>query len=103
MDIVSYGQYLIALLFVIALLFGLAYAAKRMGLSARVTIHSPKARHRRLNIVEILPIDAKRRLVLVRRDQTEHLLMLGTERDLVVEQDISVPQTDERDTGDEKV
>ncbi|WP_321391659.1 flagellar biosynthetic protein FliO [Emcibacter sp.] len=96
MDIISYVQYLIALLFVIALLFGLAYLAKRMGLSARVTINSPKAGSRRLNVVEILPIDTKRKLILVRRDKTEHLLMLGTERDLVIEQNIPAPDADKQ-------
>ncbi|MFC7050512.1 FliO/MopB family protein [Emcibacter nanhaiensis] len=103
MDVISYGQYLVALLFVIALLFGLAYAAKKMGLSARVTINSPKANRRRLNIVEILPIDTKRKLILIRRDQTEHLLMLGTENDLLVEQNIPVPESENiarEDTGE---
>ena len=103
MDVISYSQYLIALLFVIALLFGLAYAAKKMGLSARVTINSQKASQRRLNIVEILPIDTKRKLVLIRRDQTEHLVMLGTEHDLLIERNIPVPapeKTAMEDTGE---
>jgi flagellar protein FliO/FliZ len=40
---------------------------------------------RRLSVVEITPIDARRRLVLVRRDDREHLLLLGIGQDLVIE------------------
>lgn len=93
MDSVSYLQFIFALLVVVALIGALAYGAKRLGLIARVTINGPK-RKKRLNIVEILPVDAKRRLVLIRRDGREHLLLLGTERDIVVERGIEVPETD---------
>jgi len=91
MEIGAYFQFIVALLFVLALIVLLAYVAKRFGLMARVTIHSAKSRDKRLNIVEILPVDAKRRLVLLRRDNVEHLVMLGAERDLVIEQNIKTP------------
>ncbi|MDD3446085.1 MAG: flagellar biosynthetic protein FliO [Zavarzinia sp.] len=39
---------------------------------------------KRLAIVESLAIDPRRRLVLVRRDEEEHLLLLGPGGDLVV-------------------
>jgi flagellar protein FliO/FliZ len=42
-------------------------------------------RQRRLAIVEVLPLDAKRRLVLLRRDGAEHLVLLGLGGDIVVE------------------
>jgi flagellar protein FliO/FliZ len=48
---------------------------------------------RRVEIVEIAPIDSKRRLLLVRRDRTEHLLLLGTTGDLVIETGIDAPPT----------
>ena len=47
---------------------------------------------RRLAVVEVGAIDARRRLVLVRRDDTEHLLLLGTQNDLVVESGIRPPR-----------
>jgi flagellar protein FliO/FliZ len=40
---------------------------------------------RRLAVVESIALDARHRLVLVRRDGTEHLLLLGPGHDLVVE------------------
>ena len=88
METSAYFQFVIALLFVLALILLLAYGAKRFGLMARVTVNSAKTKDKRLNIVEILPIDARRKLILIRRDDVEHLIMLGLDRDLVIEQNI---------------
>lgn len=83
-------QSLLALAFVIALLVAFAYGIKKFGLIARVTVDQEGEQKKRLNIVEILPVDAKRRLVLIRRDDKEHLIMLGAERDLLIEQNIDL-------------
>jgi hypothetical protein len=45
----------------------------------------------RLGISEYYEIDKTRRLVLVRRDDTEHLLLIGGGEDLVVENNITSP------------
>jgi Flagellar biosynthesis protein, FliO len=47
----------------------------------------------RLGISEYYEIDKSRRLVLVRRDDMEHLLLIGGEQDLVVESEIGSPLT----------
>jgi hypothetical protein len=39
----------------------------------------------RLAVVEFREVDRSRRLVLVRRDQTEHLLLIGGHNDVVIE------------------
>jgi hypothetical protein len=44
----------------------------------------------RLGISEYHEIDKTRRLVLVRRDETEHLILIGGGQDLVVESGISL-------------
>ena len=44
---------------------------------------------RRLEIIESLAIDPRRRLLIVRRDDTEHLLLLGFNEDVVVETNIN--------------
>jgi flagellar protein FliO/FliZ len=87
-DLTSYLQFVVALLFVLALIGALAYGARRLGLAPRVT--SSRGR-RRLAIVEVLAIDTKRRLVLVRRDGVEHLVLLGATQDAVVETGIAPP------------
>lgn len=88
MEMSDYLKFVMALLFVIALLLLLAYGAKKIGLMARVTVNSAKTKGKRLDIIEILPVDARRKLMLIRRDDVEHLVMLGNERDMVIEQNI---------------
>ncbi len=46
----------------------------------------------RIDVVEHTAIDAKRRLVLIRRDAIEHLIMTGGPVDVVIETGISPPQ-----------
>ena len=48
----------------------------------------PRGRMRRLGIVENLLIDNKRRLVLIRRDDVEHLVLIGPEQSILVEGNI---------------
>jgi flagellar protein FliO/FliZ len=52
---------------------------------------------KRLSVLEVLPIDGKRRLVLLRRDAAEHLVLLGIGGDLLIESNgiarpVSAPQ-----------
>ncbi|MEM1376572.1 MAG: flagellar biosynthetic protein FliO [Pseudomonadota bacterium] len=47
-------------------------------------------RKNRLQIVDATAVDDRRRIVLVRRDDVEHLLMIGGHNDLVIEQSIGV-------------
>jgi flagellar protein FliO/FliZ len=67
--------------FVLALMLLLSWVFKKAG---GVPVLK-KGDRRRLKVVETLPIDHKRRLVLVRRDDKEHLLVLGPETETVVE------------------
>ena len=78
-------KFAFAFVFVIALMLLLSYVLKRMGLAGAVL--TPGSR-RRLKIVEFLPLDHRRRLVLVRRDDTEHLLVLGPGGETLVESNI---------------
>jgi hypothetical protein len=45
----------------------------------------------RLGISEYYEIDKSRRLVLVRRDDMEHLVLIGGNQDVVIESDIGSP------------
>jgi Flagellar biosynthesis protein, FliO len=44
----------------------------------------------RLAVQDATPVDSHRRLVLVRRDDVEHLLLIGGNTDIVVEQNIRI-------------
>lgn len=46
----------------------------------------------RLAIIDAMSVDGRRRLVLVRRDNIEHLILIGGPSDLVVEQAIQRPR-----------
>lgn len=45
----------------------------------------------RLAVMDAAEVDAQRRLVLVRRDEVEHLIMIGGPTDIVIEQNITGP------------
>ena len=83
-----YWRFIGALILVIALILALAWIAKRLGFGGRLVAARGK---RRLAIEEVLPLDGKRRLVLLKRDGIEHLLLLGLNDDLVVETGITPP------------
>ena len=75
-----------ALVFVLALIGGTAWVARRYLAIAGSTALTGK---RRLAIVESLSVDGKSRLVLVRRDDREHLLVVGPTGSVVVETGIA--------------
>jgi len=50
-----------------------------------------RGRNRRLSLIDSTSIDSKRQLVLVRRDNVEHLLMIGGAQDVVIETGIEPP------------
>ncbi|HEX2751861.1 MAG TPA: flagellar biosynthetic protein FliO [Alphaproteobacteria bacterium] len=79
-------KFISAFALVMGMMFLLSWGLKRMGLAGHSLLPSGK---RRLKIVEVLPIDHRRRLVLVRRDDKEHLLVLGTNGETVVESNIA--------------
>ena len=51
-----------------------------------------KGRMPRLAVTDAVPVDSSRRLILVRRDDVEHLIMIGGPTDIVVEAGIGKPQ-----------
>jgi flagellar protein FliO/FliZ len=80
-------QSILALAFVLALIGGGALVARRSGLAGA----GAGADRRRLAVIETLALDSRRRLVLVRRDGVEHLLLLGSDGARVVERAIAAP------------
>ncbi len=49
-------------------------------------------RNKRLSVVDQASVDGRRRLVLIRRDGVEHLLMTGGAIDIVIETGIGAPR-----------
>ncbi len=77
-----------ALLFVLALMGGLAMLLKKLGLATNSSIKTTEKR--RLRIVESLPLDPRRRLVIVKCDDKEHLVILSTNGETVIDSNIDI-------------
>jgi len=58
----------------------------------RVSGNGVRGRNKRLAIVDSLVVDQKRQLLIVRRDNVEHLILTGGNQDLVVEAGIVPPE-----------
>jgi flagellar protein FliO/FliZ len=80
-------RFIIAFVFVLALIGGAAYLVRRFGAGA-LSSAGARGRQPRLAVVDSAPIDGRRRLVIVRRDNVEHLVMIGGPSDVVVETNI---------------
>src|SRR5260370_22182192 len=72
----------IGALVVLAIVYRLAFAH-------RLRVPGGRTRQPRLGLVDAFSLDGQRQLVLVRRDNVEHLIMIGGPNDLLVESEIS--------------
>ncbi len=75
MDWIQFLQALMALVFVLGLLFLTTWGIKYIEQKSRFLKKINKKD--RLNIVEIKRIDTKNMLVLIQRDDTQHLILVG--------------------------
>ncbi len=85
MELHDYIRFVAALAFVLGLMGGLALILKRLNLG-NIAMTPPDKR--RLKIIEILPLDPRRKAVLLARDGVEHLVILGGNGETVVETNI---------------
>lgn len=81
------ARFFIAFLVVLGLIGVTAWVVRRFG-AGRLGGASTRGRQPRLAVIDAAPVDGRRRLVLIRRDNIEHLLMIGGPTDVVVEQNI---------------
>ena len=72
----------------VLVLIGLAAWLVRRFAGNRLGANTNRGRMPRLAVIDAAAVDGRRRLVLVRRDNIEHLLMIGGPTDIVVEPNI---------------
>jgi flagellar protein FliO/FliZ len=72
---------------VLALIVAAAWLVRRFA-GNRLGANTNRGRMPRLAVIDAAAVDGRRRLVLVRRDNIEHLLMIGGPTDIVVEPNI---------------
>lgn len=86
-DAVIYGISIVLLIAVAGL--GVWFLRQSLGMEG-VPLFTPKPR--RLGVVESTSVDGRRRLILVRRDNVEHLIMTGGPVDVLIETGIAAPR-----------
>src|SRR3984957_19709184 len=79
--------FFLAFVAVLALIGVAAWLVRRFA-GNRLGANSNRGRMPRLAVIDAAAVDGRRRLVLVRRDNVEHLLMIGGPTDIVVEPNI---------------
>jgi hypothetical protein len=80
-------RFFLAFLIVLGLIGAAAWAVRRFG-SGRYGSTGQRGRQPRLAVIDHASVDARRRLILIRRDNVEHLLLIGGPTDVVVEPNI---------------
>lgn len=78
---------IVAFIVVLALIGIAAWLVRRFA-TTRLGANTQRGRMPRLAVIDAAAVDGRRRLVLVRRDNVEHLLMIGGPTDIVVEPNI---------------
>lgn len=88
------AKYFFALVLVLGLMGGLWLLLKKAGNG--FTPFFKNATKRRLSVIEVLPLDAKRKAMILRCDNSDHLIILGQTGETVVGHKITKPDaTDE--------
>lgn len=90
MDFSEIFRFVAALAFILGLIGLCAVLARRFGLAPGA---SSMGAQKRLSIVEVRPVDARHRLLLIRRDGKEHLVLIGGDHPLLIESGIDAPVT----------
>jgi flagellar biogenesis protein FliO len=88
-------NFIIAFVFVLLLIGAAAWLVRRFG--AAQMDAAARGRQPRLAVVDSAAVDGRRKLVIIRRDNVEHLLMIGGPTDVVVETNLirgTVPTRD---------
>ncbi|WP_442577457.1 hypothetical protein ACSBOB_17915 [Mesorhizobium sp. ASY16-5R] len=89
----GYSQGIVVTLLALFALILLLLAIRLLrGLFAGTFVAGGRNRKTRLAVMDATALDNERRLVLVRRDDIEHLLLIGGKSDIVVERDIRIGQ-----------
>lgn len=91
-------RFFIAFIVVFALIGVTAWLVRRFG-TGRLGSHGARGRAPRLAVIEAGAVDGRRKLVLIRRDNIEHLIMIGGPTDIVVEQNIVRGQAPARESA----
>lgn len=92
MEASAYIRFILALLIVLGMILALTWVMKRLGVGQNQA--GALGRKKRLKTIESTSIDSRHRMVLVRRDNVDHLIILSPGSAQVVETGIPVSAED---------
>lgn len=82
-------QYLVIFAIIFSVLAAIVFVVRRLtGGGRALQTRGARARQPRLGIIDVYELDRSRQLILLRRDNVEHLLLVGGPNDVVVERNI---------------
>lgn len=90
-DVTVIGRVLAGLIFVAALVGLAGLALKRYGVPGGKIKRESEAR---LSVVEALPLDQRTRLLIIQRDDVQHLVALGQDGIRVIETGFDAPENE---------
>ena len=92
MDIITapFGGIMNAAFALGAVIVGIVLVLWLLKLLSGATGNMARGRNKRLSVVDSLALDPKRQLLIIRRDNVEHLILTGGPQDVVVETGIAV-------------
>ncbi len=85
MTLIDIARIAFSLLAVLGLIGALAYTARRFGMVSLIKQNKGRAR---LQMVDSIGLDAKRKLVIMRCDDREHLVIFGPQGETLIESNI---------------
>jgi len=88
LELGSTSKVIIGLILVLMLIAISAWLIRQFGAGRFANSTGGRGRQQRLAVLDSAVVDARRRLVLIRRDNVEHLLLIGGPSDVVVEPNI---------------
>lgn len=91
MESADLTRFALSFVFVLGLIGLFAMGLKRYANAQKMFGMKDNGQHR-IQVMDVRYIDPKRRLVLVRRDDREHLLLLADGRELIIESDIAAKE-----------
>lgn len=83
MEMADYSRFFVGLAFVIGLMYALAYVVKKLGLDKK--LRGATGAGGRLQVADVLYIDPKRKLLLVKADAREYVLLVSGEQVTVID------------------
>lgn len=83
MEHVDIGRFVLSFCFVLLLIGGAAWLALKSGLGSRFA--QRQSQKARLQVIDRLMIDPRHKLMLIRCDEREHLILLGASHTVLLE------------------